>query len=421
MCVCLAFPTFAALKLVGAVVWAIVPMSTHHKKSQNERIQMTTSDETTPQADTPTTESPNSLLGVLRIIFRWKREIVKVCLAAGIGTAVISLFLSNYYQASTTFLAISPDQAKPELIFGDGTFEPEIYGNQDDIDRLLTIAESNELIDFLVDSFNLYEHYDINPDKKKAPFLVRRAFLALYEVTKTKRDAIELTIEDKDPVLAARMAQAAHEKIDQIAQRLIKANQFRTIETFERDIEGKLNQLTSINDTMVRLRQFYGVFNPVSQSELLTATFAQAESNVLSTQAQIDVYREIGGRFRDSIPKLEARLKGHEQEVGVIQKQLERLNIGMSSFLTLERQNQEANRSLSMHQEKLKQYRAAYESDIPATLLVEKATEPLVKSRPRRSIIVLVAGALAFLFSIIGVLLIESYRDINWRDIYHGS
>lgn len=376
---------------------------------------------TTSEENRPSNNMPNSLLGVLSTLFRWKKQIVTVCLAAGIGTAGISLLLPNYYKASTTFLAVSPDQAKPELIFGEGAFEPDFYGNQDDIDRLLTIAESNELVDFLVDTFNLYKHYGINPDGKRAPYNVRRAFFALYEITKTKRDALELTVEDKDPAMAARIASAAQEKIDEIAQRLIKANQLRTIQTFERDIAGKMEQLTSINDTMVRLRDYYGVFNPVSQTELLTSSFANSEASVLSLQAQIEVYRQIGGRFRDSIPKLEARLKGAEQEVAVIQKQLERLNTGMSSFLTLERQNQEVNRSLSQHQEKLKQYRAAFESDIPATLLVEEATEPLVKERPKRSIIVIAATALAFFFSIVGVLLIEAYRDINWRDIYEGK
>ena len=56
-----------------------------------------------------------------------------------------------YYRASTTFLAASPDQANPELLFGQGNLRTQYYGNANDIDRLITLAHSNELVEFLVE------------------------------------------------------------------------------------------------------------------------------------------------------------------------------------------------------------------------------------------------------------------------------
>ncbi|MEM9931262.1 MAG: hypothetical protein AAF840_15710, partial [Bacteroidota bacterium] len=71
--------------------------------------------------------------------------------------------------------------------------------------------------------------------------------------------------------------------------------------------------------------------------------------------------------------------------------------------------------------EKLKQYRAIYSSDIPALIVVEDAAVPQVKSRPFRTLIVLAAVVLTFLFTVIGVLLFETYRDIDWQAIYRGE
>ena len=85
------------------------------------------------------------------------------------------------------------------------------------------------------------------------------------------------------------------------------------------------------------------------------------------------------------------------------------------------KQYDEANLRLSQTKERAKQLRSTYNSNIPAILLVETAEVPIIKSRPQRKLIVLGALVVAFFFSVIGVLLIENYRDINWRELYHGK
>ncbi|MCB0585551.1 MAG: hypothetical protein KDD06_09545, partial [Phaeodactylibacter sp.] len=77
----------------------------------------------------------DNLIDVLKTLFKWKRPIFYVCLIAGVGSIVISLFLSNYYAATTIFLAVSPDQATPEALYGKGQLRNEYYGNENDIDR----------------------------------------------------------------------------------------------------------------------------------------------------------------------------------------------------------------------------------------------------------------------------------------------
>ena len=174
----------------------------------------------------------DNLLGILRTLFKWKKPILITCLLAGVGSSILVLLLPVYYKASTTFIVASPDQAKPELLFSQGNLKPEFFGNANDIDRVLTIAESNELVDFLVDSFHLYERYDINPESAKGPYYVKLAFFDRFEIIKTKRDAIQLTVEDQDPDIAAAMAKSAREQIGHITERLLKQSQQKTIEAF---------------------------------------------------------------------------------------------------------------------------------------------------------------------------------------------
>lgn len=370
----------------------------------------------------PLEQSPQKpdLLGVIRTLFAWKKFISIACIITAIGSAAIVLLLPVFYQASTVFLAVSPDQATPELLFGE-SLSPQLYGNKNDIDRVLTIAESNELIDHLVDSFQLYEHYDIEMGSARADNAVRKTFRGLFEVTKTKRDAIQLSVEDEDPEFAAKITNAAREKINKMSQALLKSTQAKAIATFNQNVKAKESKLAILSDTLQSLRQKYGIYNSESQSEGITSQLASTQIGLANAQARLDAYKAKGARFRDSVSVNEVRVSGLEEELKQLNLQIGKFNEGLSGVLLYTRQYQEANSSLSENKEKLKQYQAIFDSDISSIILVEEATVPLIKSRPFRTLIVLASVLVVFLFSVIGILLFEAYSDLDWKSIYEGK
>lgn len=367
-------------------------------------------------------EKNTSLLGVLRTIFTWKRPILIITLSAAIGTALISLLLPNFYQATTVFYAASPDLAKPEILFNRGSqLRSFYYGGENDIDRILTIGESAELLNFLVDSFALYQHYDINPDRPKAQYHVQEELLDLYEITKNKRDAIELSVEDTSPEQAAHMANAAREKINQLAQQLIKKNQQRTLKAYRDNIRVKKRELLTLGDSLAQLRARYDIYNIESQSELLADRSSSAKATLVRNERRLSVLKNNRSIPRDTIAYLEATVSGMRDQLDSLKAQMDRFRQGMSLVLQMEKQYVEANQTLSEDRERAKQLEATYQSDIPAVILVEEASVPIVKSRPKRSIIVIAAGLIAFTFSVIGVLLFSTYRRIDWRSIVKGD
>jgi tyrosine-protein kinase Etk/Wzc len=246
---------------------------------------------------------------------------------------------------------------------------------------------------------------------------VRKAFFGLYEIQKTKRDAITISIEDQDKQQAAQMANAVREKIDKIAQRLIKESQWKAINAYEATIKNKVEELSEISDTLTRLRRRFGIYNTEAQSESLTEQFAKAEAKLIRNRTKLEALRENPGAERDSIINLTALVKGQEEEVQSLEKRLEMLNSGMPIVNILHKQYLEANQSLGEDRERYKVLVSTYESNIPATILVEPATMPLIKSRPKRSIIVLASVAIVLLFSVIAILLIDTYKNVNWREI----
>ena len=361
-----------------------------------------------------------NLLDVLRTLYRRRKYIVYTCLIAGLGAAVISLLLPVYYQASTVFLSASPDQADPGVLFSDNNSRLNYYGSSNDTERLLTLAESNDLFSFLVDSFDLYTHFDIDPEHPKAPFLIKRKLKGLYQVLKTKRDAIQLSVEDKDPSFAAAMANAARWKIEQMALQLIRSAQFKSAETLETDIISKEAQLSAFADSLLVFRELYGIYNLTAQSENLTLLYSKARSELARYRAKRNYLEGRPGIPADTLAYLNASVKGIEDELAAIKEDMDRFNQGVYKMNFYERQYYDINETLSELKLKLKQYQAILKADTPALILVEAAEKPIIKSRPQRTLLVLIAVVLAFFVSVLGVLVFDAYRRIDWSEVMHG-
>lgn len=360
----------------------------------------------------------DNLLGVVETVFRWKKIIIYTCLATAIGASILVMLMPVYYQSTTVFYAASPDLATPEAIFGESAEAPDYYGTENDMDRILSIARSGELVSFMVDTFNLYEHYDIDPESRLGPYYVRQEFNDHFDVIKTKYDAIEISIEDQDKELAAQMVNTARDYIANLAQKLIKESQSKLLRTFEGNIASKTAQLDTINLLLQTARNKYGVYNTIAQSEGLTDLVAKAESKLYNAQAKLEALKGINS-FRDTIRFIEASIKGYENELKKLNERLNTFNDGMTQVEVLKEAQLEASEKLAEDKEHYKQIKAAFGTDFPTILLLEQGSIPLIKSRPKRSLIVVAAVIVAFIFSVIGVILFDTYKDVNWKEILH--
>ncbi len=369
-------------------------------------------------------ESKDNLISVLASLYRWRKQISVVCGLAILTTIGISLLMPNYYQSATSFYVASPDQFKPELIFGESQRDMEFFGDDLDLDRILTIANSSELVDYLIRNFQLYEHYEIDTANILAPIKVAKRFRGLYEVKKTKNNAVELSVEDKDPLFACKLAKAARWHIDSVASILIKASQWRLTETYKAGIIQKEQTLRGISDTLVRLRDTYGIYDTETQSELMTKLVSEAEANLARSKARLGELEKSDGVSRDSLMYLRANIKGYEKELESVagkgsssQFNLSKFNTGKDLVDTYSEAYATESEDLATTRQRLSQLESVFRSPISAVHVVDDATVPLEKSRPVRSILVLMAAVISFLFSAFSALLLDAYRDVKWRDI----
>jgi len=362
---------------------------------------------------------PPHLLGVLRSLWQWRKPIMTVTAAGTLLAIVISLLLPEYYTAGTSFLTISPDQVSIDGVFGNNNSRVQFYGTGDDIDRLMSVSESDALVDYMVETFSLYKVYDIDSTKKKAPISVRKEFLGNYDVTKTARDAIELELADRDPERAAAMVRAAREKINEISLNLIRGTQTRSAEGLRSEVVNREQNLSDINRRLSELRKQYGIFNTNAQSEALAESATSLRSNLATVTAKLQAYRKRGGRgARDSITKLEIQLAGYRSAESDLDSQLVSLNKSIGPLDNLEEERRDLNDALSEDRIRLKQFETILRSEQRSLEVIEEAKVPVARSYPVRSLIVVGACIFSFIIAVVGALLIDSGRKYDWKAVF---
>lgn len=377
----------------------------------------------------------DNLIGVLQTVWLWRKAIRNICLLTAVVSVVVSLLLPNYYRSTAICYPASPELANPELLFGTSNQVTKYYGTDQDLDRLAEIANSNALVDFMVAKFDLYRHYDIDSTTQEGAFKVRKQFRKLYVAQKNKNEALEISMEDTDPQLAAQMANAALQITDEMARKLNTESQGRLIAAIEENIKRKQTELKRLEDSLRITQAFYGIYDPVAQGEQLAIYLSTAESEVVKLRARLEVLEPNLDIPRDTIAYIKANLKAAEQQRRMLTRgggsaeepgsvnplTLERYSAGLGALQVLRDLHYQARKQLSYDLERYYQIKAVYHTPISAIHVVEKAEPALRKNRPVRSLIVVGSVIAAFLLMALAALIAEAYKDVNWDKTLNRS
>lgn len=360
-----------------------------------------------------------SLIHVLKTLAKWKKQIFIVTGLVGLLSVVGSFLMPNYYTSSALVYAASPTLANPDPIGGaEKLFYT--YGTGEDLDRLFSIANSSTIKSHIINKFNLAEHYDIDTSSLKGKAKLALHFDKLYTTTKTKFDALMISVEDTEPELARDMVREIRIKIDNVAQQLIKNSQYLTIQSLEEGIKNQLHNLSVYGDSLTMLKDKYKITESYGQAGAYSSMMTKTISELAENEAKVRAMEKFRVK-RDSINKVKSIIAGLRSKITITDSLIKVFNEGVLPIRQLETSQNKGIAEISLEKERLKKLQSSYNKSFTTLHIVEKESVPFEKTRPKRMFIVLGLTMLAFVLSCLGVLLIEGTRDINWRDIYAGE
>ena len=363
----------------------------------------------------PPPRQRESLVDVVGLLLRRRRLILTVTSVAAVASVVIALALPEYYRAQTTFYAASPDQTNPTAIFADNESVDD-FGTGDDLERLIGVATSEAVVRFLIDSFDLYDVYDVDTTVRDRAFLVRRELDDLYEVTRTRYDAVEIAVEDRDPERAAAMANAARERTARVMQDVMGQGRGNLAAVYRQAVASKERQRSLVSDSLRALNARYGIVDVETQAEDLSGQLGRLERAVARDSAMLTYY--TGRRIRgaaDSVARAEARLALAVPARRRILAQLDRFAEGSGAVLTYQTEAEDLAEDLADDREALRRIETAGRFGGAVLYLLDPAYVPVRKARPVRWLIVSGSTLAAFVFTCLGVVVADSYKEVEWQ------
>ena len=340
-----------------------------------------------------------SLAGLRAIFNRWKYLLgLAAILALVVSTAVV-LTLPNIYSSVAVFLPTSLQSADPDRLV-EGT-KLELGTRAEDLDRVISIGESLPVAELMARKFDLYHHYGTGqPGNDADENRTLQQFGANLTIVHNERDAIELTVQDTDKELAARIANTMVSTIDSINQQLTLINRRNVLELYRQRSASLGRTYEQTRQALIRARRHYGVYGLEQQGRYLAKA-------VIETEKELRV-AEAGGP--GNAAGLRRALHGLTSAAGGNVINLEGWTQGSDSVGL-------ASSRLSDLQTRFVSARAAYEqaetsigSRVSSLYLVQKAQPATRKSKPFRTLIVAGSVLLTLALSIVVILLLELFR-----------
>ncbi|MBQ7533863.1 MAG: hypothetical protein IJT45_09290 [Bacteroidales bacterium] len=196
---------------------------------------------------------------LIKVFIKWKWHLAIITLVAAIAGAVFSssIFITPMYKSEAV---LYPSNV---AAYSDETFT----------EQMLQIMQSNEIMDSVVEKFDLMKHYKIDKGYKYWKTALIGEYRDNVRISRTPYDAVLIKVLDKDPEIACAMVNEIIRLYDYKVGTMHKIKRYETVQMYKRQLEEKQQFIDSLKTRMAEISTNYGVVDYESQSREVTRGF----------------------------------------------------------------------------------------------------------------------------------------------------
>lgn len=270
-------------------------------------------------------------------LIKWKKPIMIVCLIGIIGSSIIAFSIDKTYESISTIYPSNPALTDKSYLFetGNGNMTVELYGSKEDVDRIISIAKSGQVLVHIINKFSLYRHYEVDTTKEYYLTAAMKKLKGNLKVVKTEFRGIEIKVKDKNPNLAAAIANEIVSKVDQVAQEMILSNRGQMLNMFQSALSETKTEMDGLTDSLTTMKKAlssYILMNITEKGKLLMEDMTRTKASLNELRAQREVLLE---QYKNSDPRIlsiNAQLNGLEIRLQSILKDTEENKINMEEY-----------------------------------------------------------------------------------------
>lgn len=361
----------------------------------------------------------------LLALARWKRVIFFNTLVVAAGSVVVALLLPKWYQSTAS--VFPPEDESFSLgslssmvamqALGGARTQLPVWGSPTDV--YAAILSSRTIGEAIVEQFDLQTRYET--DSMDATLAVLDGCV---RIDVGAEGILYITVEDKDPQMAADLANAFVDQLDRVNREKRATSGGRARQFVEVRLRQNQAELAAAEDSLLALQDRTGLMEPTEQARSAIRAGADLEVQIVLKEVELGVLQaQIGSphperiRLEREIAELKDRARELDAGGGTIDTRFE---IPISDYPGLSLEYLRRVREVKVQEtifeflvQQYEQFKIQETRDTPTLYRLDVAKPAEQKIRPIRWLLCVTATLIGFAVSVAVAVVLESLRALR--------
>jgi len=310
------------------------------------------------------------------MLWRNRRTFLTALVLGLIVSVLVAYILPEYYRSTTSIFTVKLSQIPiNETSFRRGNIGD--FGETTEAEQAIELLNSTRLREKIIDKWDLYKHYQIDQKAEAAKTYVLKTLDGNTSISRTRFNSIEISVLDKDPQMAADIANSFAVFLDSIKYEMVQSRALSLLGS----LESQARKQQMLIDTLKKSMDFFsnnGVMSQFQRGYLIEA-FAQSSP---TERAQLKKLVDSNILYGEEFDKVER----------IYEKEIDNL-IQINKFVV--------------------QTRADVDTYLTQKFIMDKAVPAQKKSFPIRWLVVVVGLSFAALLAILLIFIREKQSDFR--------
>ncbi|CAN1534106.1 KpsE Capsule polysaccharide export protein [Methylophilaceae bacterium] len=384
---------------------------------------MQNQDNPTPDNRAVQDDDEINLMDLVLVLAKHNRFIIKLTASVAVLAVIYALLQPNIYTAKTVILPPQQGASTASMLMsqlgGLASLAGGAVGIKSPNELHIGMLKSHTLADKLIARFKLQQKF------KAKTMEAARGALAYGAVIRSGKDGfINIEYSSEDPIFAASIANAYVEELDKLNNTLAITEASRKRLFFEKQLKETRGNLIAAEIGLKQTQERTGLIQLEAQGQAIIAVASSLRAQVTAAEVKLQSMGSFATpqnpdyqKLQQNLTSLRAQLVKAErngvQGRGDIMVPTGKLPETGLEYLRKMRDLKYQETLFEILSKQLEIAKIDEAKEAPLIQVVDKALVPEEKSKPKRSLIVILATLVAFFIAVLLVFLREAFEQVS--------
>jgi len=241
----------------------------------------------------------------ITFLYQWRRTFFIVGMSAIVISVIFSssYFITPLFKSQVVLFPTSTNAISKSLLNTSYGAKEDIleFGEDQQVEQMLQILASNKIRDSIVIKYDLLNHYEIDSHDSYKITKLFREYNSNIQFKKTKNSAVKIIVFDRDPQMAADIANDIAILYDVVKNNMKRTRALKGYEIVKKEYLKLKLEIAIKEDSLTVLRKL-GVHDYESQAEMINRQMAMEiakgnTANIKRLESSLDILAEYGGPY----------------------------------------------------------------------------------------------------------------------------